>query len=205
MGCKPRHVVSRHLVAAVLVLILTFFQTIGGGSTAFAQQPRTLRIAGLEGNNRVIKKDNDLRLVVEVRDDQKVPVVGAEVTFVAPEAGPGVLFANNANRLTIKTDTFGRAQTGVTRSVGNGPFVISIVASYQGQTTSSSAQATNQTSPASNPDAKKKSGKWKWILIGVGAAAAVGIVVATSGSGSDSNPQTPPTTIVVGPPTVGAP
>jgi hypothetical protein len=143
---------------------------------------------------------------VEVRDDQKVPVVGADVTFVAPEAGPGVLFADNANRLTVKTDTFGRAQTGVTRSVGNGPFLISIVASYQGQTTATSAQATNQTSPASNPDAKKKSGKWKWILIGVGAAAAVGIVVATSGSDSDSNPQTtPPTTIVVGPPTVGAP
>jgi hypothetical protein len=173
------------------------------GLTVFAQAG-ALRIAVLEGNNRVVKKDKDLRLVVEVRNDSKVPVAGADVTFIAPESGPGILFAENASRLTVKTDSFGRANSGFARSVGDGPFQVTIVASYQGQTASTKAQAVNQTSPAaSTSDVQKKSGLWKWILIGAGAGAAAGIVVAKSGSDSDSASTTP--TITVTPPVIGPP
>jgi hypothetical protein len=191
-----------HIVASLLILTLVSFQPAWMGASAYAQDAGPLRIAVLEGNNRVVKKDKDLRLVVEVRNDSRVPVAGADVTFIAPESGPGILFAENASRMTVKTDSFGRANSGYVRSVGDGQFQVTIVASYQGQTTSTSAQAVNQTSPAPASSTKKKSGIWKWILIGAGAAT-VGIILATTGSDSDDSP--PPPTITVEPPTIGAP
>jgi len=192
---------GKHIVAGVLIL-LALFQPGWMGLAALAQDSGPLRIAVLEGNNRVVKKDKDLRLVVEVRNDSKVPVAGADVTFIAPESGPGVLFAENASRLTVKTDSFGRANSGFVRSVGDGPFQVTIMASYQGQTVSTTAQAVNQTSPGSASTVKKKSGIWKWVLIG-GAGAAAGIILATK-SGSDSD-STPPPTITVTPPVIGPP
>lgn len=211
MGCRPQREVGsglivlsgKQFVAGVLLVILSLFQPGWMGLTVFAQA-NALHIAVLEGNNRVVKKDKDLRLVVEVRNDSKVPVAGAEVTFIAPESGPGILFAENASRLTVKTDSFGRANSGFARSVGDGPFQVTIVANYQGGTGSTKAQAVNQTTPVPTSDAKKKSsGMWKWILIGAGAGAAAGIIVAKSG-GSDSDTPAPPT-ITVTPPVIGPP
>jgi len=209
MGCKLQHNVSfwlitlggRRIVAGILLVILGLFQPGWMGLTVFAQAG-PLRIAVLEGNNRVVKKDKDLRLVVEVRNDSKVPVAGAEVTFIAPESGPGILFTENASRLTVKTDSFGRATSGFARSVGDGPFQVTIVASYKGETGSTKAQAVNQTSTASTSDVKKKSDLWKWILIGAGAGAAAGVIVTKSG---DSEPAQTTPTITVTPPVIGPP
>jgi hypothetical protein len=211
MGCKPQREVGsglivlagKQLVAGVLLVILSLFQPGWMGLTVFAQA-NALHIAVLEGNNRVVKKDKDLRLVVEVRNDSKVPVAGAEVTFIAPESGPGILFAENASRLTVKTDSFGRANSGFARSVGDGPFQVTIVANYRGETGSTKAQAVNQTTPVPTSDVKKKSsGMWKWILIGAGAGAAAGIVVAKTGGSDSDAPATP--TITVTPPVIGPP
>jgi hypothetical protein len=193
---------GKHIVAGVLIL-LALIQPGWMGFAAFAQQSGALRVAVLEGNNRVVKKDKDLRFVVEVRNESKVPVSGADVTFIAPESGSGILFAENASRLTVKTDAFGRANSGFVRSVGDGPFQVTILANYQGQTGSTTAQAVNQTSPTATTDTKKKSGIWKWILIG-GAGAAAGIILAAK-SGSDDYDPAPPPTITVTPPDVGPP
>jgi len=189
--------------ATVLILILAFIQPGWIGLTAFAQEHGPLRIAVLEGNNRVAKKDKTQRFVIEVRNDAKVPVADAEVTFIAPESGPGILFLDNAPRLTVKTDRFGRANSGFARSVGDGAFQVTILASYRGQSASTTAQAVNQTSPESTPDVKKNSGMWKWILIGAGAGVAAGFLV-TRGSESTSD-STPPPVISVTPPVVGPP
>jgi len=193
---RPR---GNAVVAASLVLILAFFEP--GWINAFPQGTSPLRIAILEGNP-VVSKDGQLRLTVEVRNDQKTPVSGAEVSFVAPDSGPGILFPDNANRLTVQTDSRGRADTGWTRSIGDGPFLVTIVASYQGQSASTSAQAENPPSASSTTKDKKKSGKLKWILIAA-AAGAVGVVLATKKSGSDSENSNP--SITLGSPTVGAP
>ena len=189
------------VVAASLVLILAFFEPGWIGSNAFPQGTSPLRIAILEGNP-VVSKDGQLRLTVEVRNDQKTPVGGAEVSFVAPDSGPGILFPDNANRLTVQTDSRGRADTGWTRSIGDGPFLVTIVASYQGQSASTSAQAENPPSTSSTTKDKKKSGKLKWILIAA-AAGAVGVVLATKKSGSDTENSNP--SITLGSPTVGGP
>jgi len=193
----------QHVIAGVLILILAVFQPGSIGLTALAQGPGGLHIVVLEGNNRVVKKDNNLRLVVEVRNDSKVPVAGADVTFIAPQSGPGILFAENASRLTVKTDTFGRANSGFARSVGDGQFEVMILASYQGKSGLTTARAVNQTSPASATEVKKKSSAWKWILIGAGAGVAAGIIVSAT-SNSESNSAAPPA-IIVDPPVVGPP
>lgn len=196
---------GKRAVALGLIAIVALIQPGFISSYAFAQETGALRIALVEGSNRVVRKNDDLRLVVEVRNGMKAPVAGAEVTFIAPESGAGVLFAGNTNRLTIRTDSAGRADARSTRSIGDGPFLVAIAANYQGQTTTTSAPAVNQT-PGSTPSTqKKKSGMLKWILIGAGAGAAVGILLATKNGSDSDSPTSEPPTITVGPPTVGAP
>ena len=202
MKRNPGNVEIHRVIAASLVLILALFEPGWIGSNAFPQGTSPLRIAILEGNH-VVSKDGQLRLTVEVRNDQKAPVGGAEVSFDAPDSGPGILFPNNANRLTVKTDSRGRADTGWTRSIGDGPFLVTIVASYQGQSASTSAQAENPPSTPSATKDKKKSSKLKWILIAA-AAGVVGVVLATKKSGSDSPEDSNPS-ITLGSPTVGGP
>jgi hypothetical protein len=201
---KAPVIYSKRIVAAVLVLFCLQSGWIG---SIFAQEVGALRIAVVQGENQVVKKDKSLRLVVEVRNYWKAPVVGADVTFTAPESGPGLLFAGNVNQLTVKTDSFGKANPGITRSVGDGPFAINIVASYRGQTVSTSAHVVNQTSSGSASAGKKKS-PLKWILIAAGGGAA-GAFVATrkSNSGGSGGGSGGPgsATITAGPPTVGAP
>src|SRR5215471_293348 len=87
----------QNIIAGVLILIFAVFQPASMGLTALAQSRGGLSIVVLERNSRVVNKEKELRLVVEVRNDSKVPVAGADVTFIAPQSGPGILFAENAS------------------------------------------------------------------------------------------------------------
>jgi len=193
------------VVAVLLVIILTFFQPSGMGNSAFSQGTSHLHIAVLERNNRVTKESEEFRLTVEIQSDFKTPIEGADVSFSAQDSGPGILFANNTIQRTVKTDSRGRADTGWARSIGDGPFLVTIVASYQGQSASTSTQAENQP-PAPSTNGNKKSGKLKWILIAA-AAGVVGVVLATkkSGSGDSNSAGSSNPSITIGPPTVGGP
>ena len=200
---RPDGCVGKTLLVGLLVLFHGFLPPGWPGTVAYAQSTSPLQVAVIQGKDRVVRKRDDLRLVVEVRNDQKAPVAGAEVTFLAPEAGPGILFAGNSNHMTVKTDSSGRANAGLTRAVGDGAYVVTIVASYQGQTASTSAEAVNQTSP---PPAKKSSAM-KWILIAAagGAAAAVLATRKSDSSPSSSGGSSSGGAITAGPPTVGPP
>jgi hypothetical protein len=207
----PRKFIARDLLVGLLVLLLVFSEPLYLDRFATAQERNDLRITLVEGNNKLIRKNSALQLVVEIRDALKAPVRGAEVTFIAPEFGPGALFAGNLNRLTVLTNAEGRATTGPTRSVGgNGPFTITILAMAQGNTATAAVPATNQTSGDSSSSVKKKSRKIMWFLIAGGGAAA-GVFLATKKSTPGS--ETPSSesggagggTITAGVPTVGAP
>jgi hypothetical protein len=208
---------GRCVVTAALVLVLVLGQPLLWSSEALAQQNNNLRVTVVEGNNRIIKKNGNVRLVVEVRDDSKAPVSAAEVTFIAPELGPGTLFAGNANQLTVRTDSHGRASANSVRVVGgDGPFTVKVLALAQGNTGTADAQLTNQTETSST--VKKKSSKL-WIVIAAagGAAGAAVALKGKSGSGSGSGSSsgsgsggtggglgTTPT-VTPGTPTVGGP
>ena len=200
-----RHSYLRGISSLLVTSVLVLAQPLSWSSQAFAQQNQRLHIRVLEGGNRILHKNESLELVVEVRDGQ-TPVPGAEVTFIAPESGPGILFTGNAERLTVKADARGRATSGRTRSIGAGAFSVAIVAMAHGNTTTTSTQAANQTPDTTTPTPKKKSKKLMWILIaaGGGAAAVAFAAKGKSGSGTDENDDLPPT-ITVGPPTIGAP
>lgn len=217
MSCAPRGSVillrpclltSKALVAVVLVFILVFLQPGRSASTLTAQETGTLRIAVLKGNHQIRKRGSDLELLIEVRDGSNNPVSGAEVSFVAPEDGPGLLFPDNTNHLTVTTDSHGRANIGPTRAVGGGAYTINITASFQGQTATISAQAVNPVPGESTAEPKKKSGAMKWILLAA-AGGAAGVVVATkkssTGSSTSGASGSGGATITAGSPIVGAP
>ncbi|HET9942944.1 MAG TPA: hypothetical protein VFR05_06365, partial [Terriglobia bacterium] len=98
----------RGLFSVLLTCVLVLSSPMSSVSQALAQQNNKLQVRVVEGSNRILKKDESLELVVEVRDGQ-TPAAGAEVTFIAPEEGPGVLFTGNTDRLTVKADARGRA------------------------------------------------------------------------------------------------
>ena len=195
----------RGLFSALLTCVLILSAPMSSVSQALAQQNNKLQIRVVEGSNRILKKDESLELVVEVRDGQ-TPAAGAEVTFIAPEDGPGVLFTGNTDRLTVRADGRGRATSGRTRSIGEGAFSVAIVAMVQGNTATTTTQAANPTQAPSTAGDKKKSKKLLWILIGAagaGAVAAFALKGSSDSDGDDDSVEAP--TITVGPPTVGAP
>ena len=205
MSCRPVRPIGRHATTAILILAMTVFP-FGNGPLVFAQDANGLQIAILEGSNNVIKNSKDSRLVIEVRDRLKSPVAGADVTFIAPDSGPGILFAGNASLMRLKTDSRGRVDTGPNRPIGEGAFTVRIVASFQGEITATSAQSVNKTQ---STETKKKSSALKWILIAA-AGGAAGAVLATrksdGSSGATGGGQgSSGTTITAGTPTVGAP
>jgi hypothetical protein len=194
----------RSFSAISLTFLLILSEPLSWETHALAQQNNRLQIRVLEGNNRILKKNESLEIVVEVREGNSA-VPGAEVTFIAPEEGPGILFTGNSDRLTVKADARGRASSGRTRSIGGeGAFSVAIVAMAQGNTATASTQAANQTpDPKTTPPApKKKSKTLMWILIAAGGGVAAAL--ALKGSDSDDDAQEPPS-ITIGPPTVGAP
>jgi hypothetical protein len=192
----------KRLIALGLVWMLGIVQPGWISSSAFAQETGGIRIKVHRGENRIVEKKQEFQLVVEVRNREDAAIAGADVTFAAPDSGPGILFADNASRLTVKTDSLGRADAGPTRSIGDGPFAVTVTAIYQGESASISVQAINQTSDST--EAKKKSNPMKWILLAA-AGGAVGAVVATKKSSPGSGSTGSEGTITVGPPTVGAP
>lgn len=210
---------GRAVLAGALAFAIVLWEPLFWNADAVAQSKRDLRIAILKGNNKVIKKNSTLQLVVEVRDELQTPVPGAQVTFIAPDFGPGALFAGNQSQLTVLTDTRGRASADAARSVGgNGPFSVTILAMSQGGSATTSAQATNQSPDGSSPSVKKKSNKLTWILIAAAGGAAGAALAMKGKSGSSSGSSSGggatgggglglggTTTVTPGAPTVGAP
>lgn len=189
----------RGLLSVLLTCVLMLSAPMSSVSQALAQQNNKLQVRVVEGSNRILKKDESLELVVEVRDGQ-TPAAGAEVTFIAPEDGPGVLFTGNTDRLTVKADARGRATSGRTRSIGGeGAFSVGIVAMVQGNTATTTTQAANPTQVPSTAGDKKKSKKLLWILIGAAGAGAVAAFALKGSSDSDSDEGEEPPTITVGP------
>jgi hypothetical protein len=148
--------------------------------------------------------------VVQVQHEDGEPVVGATVTFLLPDTGPGGTFADGARMLNIQTDEKGQAMgRGLKPNTAAGRFLIRVNVSYHGQTASTTIAQINAI-PAGA--AKGGSGKKFLIIALIGGAAAGGLAAAMGGkSGSSSggvvstitNP--PGTVLVPGSPTIQPP
>ena len=109
-----------------------------------------LRIVVIEGEDgvNIIQDRTVVRPVVEVRDRNNTPVSGAVVLFSLPQEGAGAVFANGESVFSLMTDASGRATAAGFTPLGEGSFEISVQASYQDQTASTTITQSNFTTVA---------------------------------------------------------
>lgn len=198
-------------------------------------QPQAgLRIAVIEGEDgvNIIQQKSAVQPVVEVRDQNNLPVAGASVVFLIGGSSKAATFANGLSQITVVTDAAGRAAVTGLQPVSNGAYSIQVTATAQGQTATASISQTNFASVAEAAQAGKTPGSQSGssassgssgagagagagaggglsgVAIGGIAAGAVagGLVAAKAAGGDDSStttPQTPTTTTP--PPTTPTP
>jgi len=110
-----------------------------------AQQPQ-LRVVVIEGedalNNTQAGANRDV--TVEVRGPDQMPVSGATVTFVLPDAGASGTFPNGQRMLMVDTNNLGRASaSGIRPNNIAGPMQIRVSASYLGVVATAVVRQTN--------------------------------------------------------------
>lgn len=162
----------------------------------------TLTIYVLEGQNQI----HDVRIpaavtpVIEVRDENMVPLPGANVTFELPAKGPGGAFAGQQLTFTTKTNDQGQAGATFMPNSLTGRFTIRVTA-QSGSRTGHANIAQSNALRAGTAQPKRGLFKFAWWKVGVlaGVGAVVAILVTRGGSSS------PSPTLIPGTPTFGAP
>lgn len=153
------------------------------------QVVKSLRIVPLEGEGAVnsIPTQSVTVPIVEVHNQNDMPVEGATVVFQAPAVGPGGYFGDKQPSLNTMTNSRGQAAARGFRSNSEpGRFSIRVTAFYQNLTATYILTQTNSTK-AREAMVSHKSHKWLWIGIAGAAAAAAGTTYALRRS--DSNPH----------------
>lgn len=110
-----------------------------------SQTPR-LNIVIVEGDGAInnIKQRTSRETIVEVQDENHKPIAGAAVVFLLPGDGPGGAFAGGAKSVTLTTNSAGRAtMPRLQPNQATGNFKISVNASSQGRTASTTISQTN--------------------------------------------------------------
>ena len=163
------------------------------------------RIEVLEGDGAVnnIGVHRAKEPVVRVVDQDGHPIPNVAVTFLLPSQGPGGVFANGQNSITVMSDADGKAVGhGLRPNGAAGQFQIRV-------TTSLAGQVATATVTQVNAGAGKSGGSTKTLLILalIGGAGAVGAALALKGKSSSSGSMITSTGVVITPgsPTVGAP
>jgi len=181
-----------------------------------AKPVESLKVFVLEGEGAInfIPDQHARTPVVEVRDENDLPVEGASVVFELPESGPGGRFLGGARSVTVKTVPGGQAAAPFTVNNQAGAFQIKVTATIGDKIGRAVISQTNSLTPPLPP--QKKKSRWlttkKLLLFSSVAAAAVLVaVLATRDSGSTANTPAPtpppPPTIIISPgsPTFGGP
>lgn len=111
-------------------------------AVAVAAQPPQLKIVVLEGENAVniIQRKTAVRALVEVRDQNNLPVSGASVTFAV--TGKGGATVAGAQTVTVATNTAGQAALSGMTPASSGGLQISVNASFKGLTASATITQT---------------------------------------------------------------
>jgi len=182
-------------------------QTPAKAKTAGSDAATTeLKIRVLEGSNVVnsISSGQSIAPVIEVRDQNDMPVEGATVVFTLPQGGPGGTFPGGSPSFSVLSNAQGQATCPFRANGLPGKFTIKVVATAGTRTGETDFAQTNSTAAyagrllPSRPLYKK----WYFWAI-VGGAAAAGLTIwATKGGSSAST-----TTVVITPggPVFGAP
>jgi hypothetical protein len=157
--------------------------------------PTELRLRALEGDNVInsIRLGRSVAPVIEVRDENDLPVEGASITFTVPESGPGGTFPAGARSFTISSNAQGQATCPFRPNGEPGKFKFTVVATSGART---GQLVVTQTNSAGGYVGRVVPGrplykKWYfWAIIG-GAAAAGLTVWATNRSSNTTVVITP--------------
>jgi len=187
-------------------------QTLGQPAAAGPAQPQgqlaapmvqSLKVIVLQGQHSVNDTNRHIGVqpVVEVRDDNDLPVEGASVVFRLPPSGPGGMFDGKSYSKTVRTNAQGQA--GISGFVPNsqqGAFdihVTALVGNRMGEAVIPEANAANRFVMVAPKPKKKPLWRNKYFLIAAGAAVATAATLAlTKGSGNKNVTITPgPVTI----------
>jgi hypothetical protein len=195
--------ITRAALAALISCVLA--------SPAGAQEA-AIKIVVQEGQGAInnIPQRRAKEPVVQVQHEDGEPVVGATVTFLLPDTGPGGTFADGARMLNMQTDAKGQAVgRGLKPNATAGRFLIRVNVSYHGQTASTTIAQINAIPAGAT---KGGSGKKFLIIALIGGAAAGGLAAALGGKSGSNNSgvsspvtNTPGTVLSPGSPTIQPP
>ncbi len=165
-----------------------------------SQLPRSIQIVTLEGEGAVnsISARSVTQPVVEVRNENELPIEGATVTFELPAFGPGGTFPGGQRTLTTVSNSRGQAMArGFQINNLPGVFTIHVTAIVENlKATHSITQTNTMKLAAAGP---RKSRKWLWItLTGMAAGGAAAAVLLTRDT--TSTIAVSPGSAVFGPP-----
>jgi len=181
------------------MLALTPF--VGG-----AAQPATgpLRIVVIEGEGAVniIQQKTAVAPIIEVRDQNNLPVGGVTVTFTI-QGGKTAVFAGGSQTLTVTTNAAGRAVAAAVNPLSSGTVQIQAAAAFQGQTAAATITQTNvMTAAQAGASAASTGGAAGGGGLGGGAIAGIAGGVAAAGAAvvltqkSDEGDEEEPTTAI---------
>lgn len=200
------HLPFRLAGARGLAAYTSFILAIPSGVAAPLQDSASpLRIVVLEGDSAI----NNVRLhrakepVIRVENSDGKAVAGASVTFVTPVNGPGGMFLDGQNTLSVTTDDKGLATgRGLRPNHSIGEYQIRTTASFEGETATARITQINAEPTVANNSSRKI-----LIVTLIGGLAAGGAVAAASmGKGNKTPASTPTaTTITAGAPGFGPP
>jgi hypothetical protein len=107
-----------------------------------------LRIIVIQGEDAVniLQQKTAVAPIVEVRDQNDLPVGGAIVTFSI--SGGQAAFAGGAPQITVTTNAAGRAAASALNPLQAGPVRIQVQAAFQGQTATTTIAQTNAATAA---------------------------------------------------------
>ncbi len=189
-------------------------------AAAAAPQPQgTLKVNVLEGEGarNSVRNRTAVAPIVEVRDAAGKPMVGAEVVFQLPLAGPGGSFNGWLRSQTARTDESGKATvSGYVPNTEAGRYNIKVTATAGSQTGSAviaqinvengtAAASGAGPAPVAAPSGLKKSIPWKIVGPIIGAVVIGGVAAGLRGDKTTTAATVTPVSISAGAVTVGVP
>lgn len=181
-------------------------------ASALMLSAQQLRVSVIDGNGAVNRADSKIRgPVVLVTDEGNNPIPGVSTTFSLPLDGPSGLFNDSSRKLTVFTDSYGRAaaETITLNRVG-GVMRIDVSAVLFNQTGSASISQTNVSVAGARPVStllvqptppRVSTGKRKKVVL-------ITLMLAGAGAGAYfglARQKTESVGISVGTPSVGGP
>jgi hypothetical protein len=200
----------RQCLSVILVMFLWPWQLPAQGQSP--QQfpvPTKLKIYVLGGKDAVnfIPDHQGATPIVEVRDENELPVTGAAVEFILPETGPGGEFLNGKHTFSAVTNNEGQAEAFFTVRPEPGAFLIRVTATIDTRSGSAVIRQMNSLKASDAANATMKPHHWykNWKILALAGAGVVALVVVLATRGGSGAGSGTAVGLTPGIPTFGAP